>query len=296
MLTKTGEGRSSNDLNAKDFCRIAGVMQQETGIDLPESKLPLVQARLLRRLRLLGLNTYAEYCAVIEDSRNASERLEMVSALTTNVTSFFREMHHFDYLRESCMGTLASRLKAGGAVRVWSAGCSTGEEPYSLALSFLDAIPDIARYDFKLLASDIDPTVLSTATEGVYAETALTNVSEVSRKAHFENVEGSKGLCRVRKPVKDLVSFRRLNLIAEWPMKRPFDIIMCRNVVIYFGEQTKAEIWGRLVSHLQPDGTLFTGHSERLSGSATNKMKLVGTTTYQVNSGKAAPERNTSCH
>lgn len=296
MLTKTGENRILADLNSRDFLRIAEVMQQEAGIYIPESKLPLVQARLLRRLRLLELNSYSEYCAMVEKSENTSERLKMVSALTTNVTSFFRENHHFEYLRNSCMEILISRLKAGNSVRVWSAGCSTGEEPYSLALSFLEAIPDISRYDFRLLASDIDPIVLRTAAEGIYADTALTGVSESSRKAHFEVVEGSNGLCRVRKPVKDLVSFRRLNLIAEWPMKRSFDIIMCRNVVIYFGEQTKAGIWDRLVSQLRSDGTLFTGHSERLSGPATNKVKLVGTTTYRVNSGNELPERTTLCH
>lgn len=296
MLTRADDDRSSSELSRQDFLRIAEVMQDETGIDLPESKLPLVQARLLKRLRLLQLNTYAEYCSVIEDAGNASERLKMVSALTTNVTSFFREMHHFDYLRKSCMDVLSSRLKAGNSVRVWSAGCSTGEEPYSLALSFLEAIPDIAKYDFRLLASDIDPNVLNTAAEGVYPGTALSGVSEALRKAYFEDVLGSNGLYRVKKPVKDLISFRRLNLMSEWPMKRPFDIIMCRNVVIYFGEKTKGEIWGRLVSQLKSDGTLFTGHSERLSGSAINKMKLVGTTTYCANSPTEIPGRTMLCH
>lgn len=291
MAIAVSDNRNIEDLDWRDFSRISDVMQQATGIDLPDSKRPLVQARLLRRLRVMRLTDYSAYCDIIECVENVDERLEMVSALTTNVTSFFREAHHFEYLRTYCLADLSARLKAGGSVRVWSAGCSSGEEPYSLVLTFLASFPDIVNYDFKVLATDINPVVLDVAAKGIYPETALRNVPERLRTTYFDSVSGTDGQCRIRKSARDLIAFRRLNLIEPWPMKRRFDVIMCRNVVIYFCDDTKNAIWARILGQLAPAGVLFSGHSERLSGPASKELKLVATTTYRANTYNGDRER-----
>lgn len=282
----------SETLSRQNFDRIAKVMRRTAGIELPLAKLPLVQSRLLRRLRALRLPDYTTYCDVIESDEADAERDKMLSALTTNVTGFFRELHHFVALKQHRLPELADRLRAGARVRVWSAGCSSGEEPYSLALMFLEAIPDIGRRDFKILATDIDQAVLSIATEGAYPEASLKNVSEAQRAAYFQPVEFDPGRFRVTDALRELVVFRRLNLIESWPLTRAFDVIMCRNVVIYFDNDTKAEIWSRIVQKLQPDGWLLTGHSERLNGPAAAKMELVTTTTYRPATKSGALKRS----
>ena len=278
---QTYRSRYAEELCRADFNRIAEVMRREAGIELAASKLPLVQSRLRRRLKALCLTDYASYCDLVETAGADDERLELLSVLTTNVTGFFREAHHFDYIARLRIPDLAARLKAGDAVRLWSAGCSTGEEACSLALTFLDAIPDIARYDFRILATDIAPAVIATAVAGVYARTDLSSVPEHLRAAYFQPDDTPAGEMRIAKAVRDLITYRRLNLINPWPLSRRFDVILCRNVVIYFGDETKAAIWTRMARQLRPDGLLMTGHSERLTGSAAEEMALVSTTTYR---------------
>lgn len=270
-----------DDLNTKDFERIADVLKREAGIALSVAKLPLVQSRLLRRLRALCLADYSSYCDIIESDDAETERSEMVSALTTNVTGFFREKHHFEFLKQHRIQELVTRLKRGYPVRIWSAGCSSGEEPYSLALTFLNALPDIGKRDFKILATDIDQSILSVAVKGSYPEDTLNGIQATQRAKFFVPDTAFSGHFRVSDAMRDLVVFRRLNLIDPWPFSRAFDLIMCRNVVIYFGDETKADVWSRMVQHLRPEGYLFTGHSERLSGRAAHEMELVATTTYK---------------
>lgn len=296
MVSSMIDSRTTFDLGRRDFCRIADVIRQEAGIDLPDSKLPLVQSRLLRRIRILNLKSYAAYCDLIENGENRTERMNMVSALTTNVTSFFRERHHFDYLHEHVMPKVARRLKTGKAIRIWSAGCSSGEEPYSLAMTFLADIPGLAHHDFKILATDIDPIILNCAIEGVYPKHAFSGLPVELYGRYVESDGNASEKLRINKPVRELIAFRQLNLIDDWPMKRSFDIIMCRNVVIYFGEDTKAGVWTRLAAKLRPGGVLFTGHSERLSGPAAQELKLVATTTYRVDPGRSVTERTSICH
>ncbi len=279
------------DLREPDFQRIASIMLCDTGIDLPLSKLSHVQSRLLRRLKALDLDEFSTYCDLVEDRRNVDERLEMYSVLTTNVTGFFRENHHFDYMRLHCIPALMKRLEMGQEVRIWSAGCSSGEEPFSLALTFLSEIPNISDWDFKILATDIDPLVLSTAAAGVYDNQALRAVPSALRQAYFLPDAVTPDRSRLRPEVRKLVAFRRLNLVEPWPMKRKFDVIMCRNVVIYFGDAAKAEIWARMIAQLHPDGWLFTGHSERLNGQNALEMDLLYTTTYRPKSRMDMMER-----
>ncbi len=292
VRTRSGFG----DLGRADFHRIAQVVRRDTGIDLPDGKLALVQSRLLRRLRVLGLSHYAEYCDLIEDAAGGDELATMVSALTTNVTSFFREAHHFDFLGDHLMPCFSGRLRAGDRVRIWSAGCSTGEEPYSIALTVLDRMPDAGRYDMKILATDLDPAVLVAAASGSYDEAAVARVPERLRSAWFVPEEGAPHRVRVAKRARDLVTFRRLNLIDPWPLSRRFDVIMCRNVVIYFRDDTKALVWDRLVRQLTPQGWLVTGHSERLIGPAASCMRLELPTTYRRTGQRDPEERTSACH
>ncbi len=283
------------DLSGRDFRRIADVMRRDTGIELPENKLPLVQSRIIRRLRALNLNDFQSYCDLIEQSKTGTERLEMLSALTTNITGFFRENHHFEYLRETCIPQLAEAVRAGRPVRIWSAGCSTGEEPYSLGLTFLDAVPDLSQWDFKILATDIDPAVLTMAINGYYSVSQLEKVPKALRERFFLSASTGRDEYQVRPELRDLITFRRLNMIENWPMSKSFDVIVCRNVVIYFGEETKSDIWTRLAQKLVPGGILITGHSERLSGPAACDMRLVSTTTYQHASPGSDTKRNATC-
>lgn len=284
-------------LSTAEFRRIADLLLQEAGIELSEGKLQLVQSRLGVRLRSLGLGSYGQYCAFIEGPDGQAERLEMLSVLTTNVTRFFREPHHFDFLRQGMIPDLLAHLRTGGSVRIWSAGCASGEEPYSLALTFLGAAPDIARYDFKILASDIDPAILRTAAAGVFSGRALAQVPQEQRDTYFTRMTDRPDHWHVAPELRSLIAFRRLNLIADWPFTHRFDVIMCRNVVIYFGTETKARVWSRLLDQLRPGGWLITGHSERLPDQISHDAELLHTTTYRRRRPSAPkPKETSTCH
>ena len=265
-------------LTGRQMHAIAQVLHRETGIEIAEAKVALVSSRLSKRLRALQLADFAAYCRLIEGRDGAEEREHMISALTTNVTRFFREPHHFEDLRGWLGGDLGARARRGDRVRIWSAGCSTGEEPYSIALTVLEAIPDAPSLDVKILATDLDPVVLRRAAEGRYPSRALVDVPPALRERHFEPV-GEDGRCVGPAP-RGLVTVRPLNLIKRWPVSGPFDAIFCRNVTIYFDATTQEEIWARFASVLRPDGRLYIGHSERLTGPATGALELRGTTIY----------------
>lgn len=286
---------SVGDLSPQDFRRLADVMRRESGVELLDTKISFVQSRILRRLRALNLNSYQAYCDIVEQGDGHNERLNMLSALTTNVTGFFRERHHFDYLKDHRIPDLTKRLRAGASVRVWSAGCSTGEEPYSLALTFLEASPDIGNYDFKILATDIDPLILKKAMIGNYRAAELKSVPPQLRNRYFRAEDGPGDLQAVSEDLRKLVTFRRLNLLDPWPLTRVFDIILCRNVVIYFAEETKVAIWEKMMRQLHPMGCLMTGHAERLNGPAAAEMELVTTTTYQLAKLPDAQQRKPKC-
>jgi chemotaxis protein methyltransferase CheR len=265
------------------FERIANMVQKEAGIVISESKRSLMVSRLARRLRALGLADFESYCAVIERQDAGSERREMLFLLTTNVTRFFREAHHFESLRDHTLPKLLLRAKNGDRVRIWSAGCSSGEEPYSIAMTVLDAMPDAGRFDLRILATDIDANMIATAQGGVYRGIDRGHVSQETLNKHFEPVSGESDTWRVGTPVRDLVQFAELNLLHPWPMKGRFDVIFCRNVVIYFDGDTQAKLWSRFGDALQPDGRLFIGHSERVVGPATSTLTGAGVTQYTRN-------------
>ncbi|MGH7019723.1 MAG: CheR family methyltransferase [Brevundimonas sp.] len=268
---------------AEDFRHIAQTLHAHAGIALSEGKAALVYSRLAKRLRVLGLRSFRDYCALIEGVEGVDERQAMTAALTTNVTRFYREPHHFDHLRDHVMPALAERARAGGRVRLWSAACSNGQEPYSMALTVLDVLPEAADLDVRILATDIDPNMVAEGAAGVYSDELLSPVPASGRK-HFTPVAGKPGSFSADATLRRLVSFRELNLIGDWPMKGKFDVIFCRNVVIYFDDATQEMVWSRFTPMMAPGATLYIGHSERVSGPAVAQLQTCGLTAYKLGS------------
>ncbi|MEO3389355.1 protein-glutamate O-methyltransferase [Mesorhizobium sp. CAU 1741] len=268
----------------EDFSSIARMLYDDAGIALSESKASLVYSRLAKRLRALGLESFRAYCSLVAGSEGVSERQNMLAALTTNVTRYFREPHHFEHLKTKVLPDLVSRAKARGRVRIWSAGCSTGQEPYSIALTILEAMPDAAQYDVRILATDIDPNVIATGRAAVYSEEAVQPVPNALRDRWMVRVkDAGRDAWGAGAEMRTLVSFRELNLMGHWPMKGRFDAIFCRNVVIYFDEPTQARMWARFAPLLNPAGRLYVGHSERVTDMA--KFATDGLTTYRLKDG-----------
>jgi chemotaxis protein methyltransferase CheR len=249
------------ELSEAQFGEISRTVYDVAGIRLRPGKEGLVRSRLARRLRALGAGSYGEYLARVRADATGRELAEMVDALTTNKTSFFREPAHFDYLRERVLPALPAREP----LRMWSAGCSTGEEPYSLAMVLRESLPDLARRDVRLLATDISSRVLAPARAGRYADAAVADVPPELLRRHFLRAGGA---WEVAPAVRSLVTFARLNLMAVWPMRGPFEAIFCRNVMIYFDKPTQQELVARFHALLAPGGHLFVGHAESLSGIA----------------------------
>ncbi|HEY0927382.1 protein-glutamate O-methyltransferase [Brevundimonas sp.] len=267
-------------LTSDDFRHIAHVLHSYAGIALGEGKAALVYSRLAKRLRALGLRSFREYCELIDGVEGVDERQLMTAALTTNVTRFYREPHHFDHLRDRVMPKLAERARAGGRVRLWSAACSNGQEPYSMALTVLQTLPEAADLDVRILATDIDPNMVAQGHEGVYSEEALEPAPATLWRKYFNRAD--RGQWSAGPQLRRLVAFRELNLIGDWPMKGKFDVIFCRNVVIYFDDATQERVWNRFTPLMNPGATLYIGHSERVSGAAAGRLQTSGLTTYQL--------------
>ena len=276
------DGFASRETGIDDaaFRRLAAILQGECGIVLSESKKSLAVSRLSRRLRNLNLPDFARYCDLLESPDGQEERREMVCLLTTNVTNFFRESHHFEALKSEVLPPLLEKAKRGERVRLWSAGCSSGQEPYSIAMTLLEAFPDIRRHEVRILATDIDTRLVQTGKEGLYRDLDKAHVSPERRSRFFDARPGESGVWAAKPALRDLVTFAELNLIRDWPMSGPFDVIFCRNVVIYFDAETQSRLWTRFSQILRPGGYLFVGHSERVSGPATSGLNLTGTTQY----------------
>ncbi|CCE94798.1 chemotaxis protein methyltransferase CheR [Sinorhizobium fredii HH103] len=269
-------------LTRRDLGEIAAMIYADAGIYLNESKASLVYSRLSKHIRNLGLKGFRDYCQLVASPAGAAARRDMLSHLTTNFTRFFRENHHFEHLKTDVLPGLIARAKNGGRVRIWSAACSDGQEPYSIALTVLSLLPNAADYDFRILATDIDPKILALARAGAYDATALETVSPAMRKQWFREVEvNGRSKWQVDDRVKRLITFNELNLMAQWPLKGPFDVIFCRNVVIYFDEPTQMKIWSRFAGVLDTGGHLYIGHSERVSGDAKAIFDNIGVTTYR---------------
>lgn len=249
----------------RNFEQIATFLRANTGIALNEAKAALVYSRLAKRLRILKLRDFDEYCRFVETAEGAQEQNEMINALTTNVTRFYREPHHFDHLRQDVGPRLIQAAKQGKRIRLWSAACSSGEEPYTMALTLLDLCADIERYDVKILATDIDAKIVARARQGVYRDEAVAPIPNATRERWLTRERSGAGThWRVKDAVRSLVTFNELNLIGSWPMRGQFDVIFCRNVVIYFEDDTQAVIWRRFKELMKADARLYIGHSERI--------------------------------
>ena len=272
----------------QDFEVIARTLYAETGIKLDRSKSQLVYSRLTKRLRALGIESFRDYCALVSQT-GSDEHARMCSALTTNVTRFFRESHHFDHFKKLELPKLIASAKAGKRIRIWSAGCSSGEEPYSVALTILSLLPDARAYDIKILATDFNPHVLAVGRAGRYPAEDMKDVPADLRTKWMDpaTVEGER-FYQLDEAVLRLVAFKPLNLMEKWPMSGPFQVIFCRNVVIYFDDATQARIWTRMMPLLDRNGVLYIGHSERVTGQAVSLTVCEGTTTYRKNVKAAA--------
>jgi len=275
---------TSNTLTMSDvdFKAISDIAYNEAGLVFLPEKAPLVQSRINRRLRQLKIKSFSQYTAFVNTKEGLAERKVMISSLTTNVSNFFREPHHFEILKKQVLPNLISRARAGGRIRLWSAGCSTGQEPYSIAMTLLDAAPDAENLDIKILATDIDPNVIYTAKRGFYDDRSIDDIDEILREKYLEKVtSGKKSGIQIKDFVRNLVSFRELNLLSEWPISGVFDVIFCRNVVIYFDEATQLSLWPRFEAVTAHGGWLFVGHSERLSDRLDTNYSAAGPTAYQ---------------
>jgi chemotaxis protein methyltransferase CheR len=271
-------------LSTREFERIRARLYDVAGISLSDAKRTLVIARLSRILRTLKLPTFDSYMDYIETQGTGNDAQDFVNALTTNLTRFWREEHHFDHLT-GYVGDLikSAHTQSQKRLRIWSAGCSTGQEPYTIGLGLLAAYPELKRWDFKILATDIDTSVITKAATNVYPEGELNGLSP-DRARLFEKT--GDGRVRIPSAAASLVSFKPLNLMAQWPMKGPFDAIFCRNVAIYFDKPTQGEVFGRLGKILAPGGFLYIGHSENL-GTGGSGFRLVGKTIYQSRAERA---------
>jgi chemotaxis protein methyltransferase CheR len=256
-----------------DFHALAALVREESGIMLPPAKANLVYSRLSKRLREKGLSNFGDYCGLVE--RSPEERQALIAAMTTNVTRFFRESHHFDHLAQSVLPRLVETARKGGKVRIWSSACSSGEEPYSIALTLLNAMPDAASRDVLVLASDLDPNMVAAGKAGMYPAARL---ADIPKNLQGRNIEDHGAHFRFAEGVRALVRFRQLNLLKDWPMKGPFDVIFCRNVMIYFDQPTQDAIWTRFAALLPPGGHLYIGHSERI---ASAQFSLAAQTAYR---------------
>ncbi|MFS2003533.1 CheR family methyltransferase [Duganella sp. CT11-25] len=277
------------DFNAKDFERVRGLIYKRAGISLADSKQEMVYSRLARRLRATGIGSFAKYLDDLEAGRLGEEWESFTNALTTNLTSFFREAHHFPLLAEH----IKHRREP---LTIWCSASSTGEEPYSIAMTVCEAFNTLTP-NVQIIATDIDTNVLATAEMGVYTMDRLDKMSpERSRRFFLKGKGDREGQARVRPELRNMITFKQLNLLADnWPISGQFDVIFCRNVMIYFDKATQRKILSRFVPLMKPDALLFAGHSENFLY-VSESLKLRGKTVYELDdaaAGRKAPSQRT---
>lgn len=280
-LTAGEEGGTEFVLTDAQYGRICELVYEQSGIALTPAKRQMVYGRLVRRLRALRLPGFTDYLRLLECGDAGGELQEFTNAITTNLTAFFRESHHFDYLGAELLPEIAERVRASGRLRIWSSACSTGEEPYSIAMVLRERQELLGRADCKILATDLDSNVLTTASAGVYPPERVRPLSPGRLAGFFAPCGGARaGSFQVAPALRQLITFKQLNLMHEWPMRGPFDAIFCRNVVIYFDIETKRALFERM-AQLQPPGSiLFLGHSESLYR-ISERYELIGRTVYR---------------
>jgi chemotaxis protein methyltransferase CheR len=265
------------------FERIRVFVSERTGIVLTEAKKDMVYGRLSKRIRKGRFNSFEAFCDAL-DTGDEEEQEFMINAITTNLTAFFREMHHFDFLAKTVIPELLVKNRFSKRIRIWSAGCSTGEEPYSLAITLKENIPNIHEWDVKILATDLDANVVAHGKAGIYRADRIAGIPDKYTKRWFKAGKGDNAdFVKVNPELQELITFKRLNLLHEWPVTGPFDLIFCRNVVIYFDKDTQRELFDRYADILAPEAYLCIGHSESLYKVST-RFDSLGQTIYKKNS------------
>ena len=260
---------------------IARILHDATGISLPEGNGTLIVSRLIRHLRRLNLPDYAAYVRWISDPANAADRAAMITSLTTNTTHFFREGYHFDIFARDLLPDLRAEAEQGGRIRLWSAGCSSGEEVYSLAATLLHHWPEADQFDLRILATDISDTALETASRATYPRAKLEPVPAAIRALMESETSPEADMVQMPRRLRDLVTVRHLNFVEPWPTRGPYQAILCRNVAIYMDQRVQTLLFTGLADRLAPGGLLFIGHSERLPPSLAPRLKLIDRTTFR---------------
>lgn len=289
---------ANNVLTQAQFKIVADLAYREAGLAISPSKNAMVFSRLGKRMKVLGLRDIDGYCQHLQSTTDPNELGNLVCALTTNVTQFFREPHHFELLRAQFSKFWSARAREGQILRFWSAGCSTGMEPYSIAMTVADVLPDFEKWDIRILATDIDHEMIEQARQGIYPYQSTTYIPEHLRDTMLEpcNVDGRTNMAAahcdhraIRPDIRSLVTFNTHNLIRPWPMRHAFDAIFCRNVVIYFDEATQNRLWPKFAAVTAQNGRFFLGHSERMPGHENLGYRQIGLTAYQMSSPLSAP-------
>lgn len=279
MMLKEKHEEREFEFTASDFARVRKLIYQHAGISLSEAKTDMVYSRIGRRLRTVGFNSFKEYLDNLERENSPEEWEAFTNCLTTNLTSFFREEHHFPIMAEHI-------AKLPKPIRIWCSAASTGEEPYSIAMTACETFGTL-KPPVEIIATDIDTNVLATAARGVYPLERLSKMSIERKRGFFQRGSGANdGFAKVRKELRNLITFQQLNLLDDtWPIKEPFDLIFCRNVMIYFDKPTQAKILNHFVPLMKPHALLFAGHSENFMY-VSNAFRLRGKTVYELANGQ----------
>ena len=278
----SGDSQDERDFefafSTNDFQAIARKVRERTGIVLGAAKRNLVYGRLGRRLRTLGFDSFTDYLALLDGPDAEAEHSVMINAITTNLTGFFREPHHFETLAKEAIPELVKSPNQGRRLRIWSAGCSSGEEPYTIAMTVLRALPSRHHWDALILATDIDTDMIAASRAGLYSADKATPIPAELRRRYVSQVDSDT--VEMADELKQMIRFKPLNLLERWPMRGKFDAIFCRNVVIYFDKDTQRALFDRYAELLKPEGWLFIGHSESLFR-VSDRFRHMGRTSYR---------------
>jgi chemotaxis protein methyltransferase CheR len=257
----------SLEFSESDFIKISRLVYEQCGINLHDGKKELVKARLGKRIRAGNFSSFRDYFEYVLQDHSGEEMIQLLDSISTNFTHFFRENQHFEFLKQEVL--TAKKTRAGGSkrLRIWSAGCSTGEEPYTIAITLLETMPPGSGWDMKILATDLSTKVLATAQAGVYLREKVQNLPlDLIRKYFLRGENRWQNYVKIKPQAKSLVSFKRLNFMESFSFNEPFDCIFCRNVMIYFDKETRSNLVNRFYEQLDKGGIFFIGHSESLSG------------------------------
>lgn len=272
------KAQSSEVQEARALEALAAIARSDAGLSVDATRIDFLRARLTAKLRTLGCNDFSSYLRLITAPATKLERQRLIGALTTNHSAFFREPHHFTRLKEDILPTFVEQARKGARLRLWSAGCAAGQEPYSLAMTLLDLAPDARHHDIRILATDIDPSILMRARD---ASLCPADLARIGTYNDLQYVDMDAAPPVARPDVKALVQFHQLNLMSAWPMHCRFSVILCRNVLIYLAQDARDRLLARFANALVPGGWLLLGHAERLSGPAADQFAARGGTAYQ---------------